>query len=83
MSRKGKLDETYQRHRAPIERALTPQEAQEFTWKRSYGEIQTYEHDRTHGRAHIDPQGPLRATYREGSGGNEFDAQAWFSPASL
>ena len=54
---KGQLDETYQRHRAPIEKALTPQEAQDFTWKRSYGEIQTYEHSRTHGRVHIDPQG--------------------------
>ena len=50
-------DETYQKHWTPIEKALTPQEAQDFTWKRSYGEIQTYEHDRTHGRVHIDPQG--------------------------
>jgi ATP-dependent exoDNAse (exonuclease V) alpha subunit len=54
---KGQLDETHQRHRAPIERTLTPQEALDFTWKRSYGEIETYEHDRTHGRVHIDPQG--------------------------
>jgi UvrD-like helicase C-terminal domain len=51
------LDETHQKHWTPIEKALTPQEAQHFTWKRSYGEIQTYEHDRTHGRVHIDPQG--------------------------
>jgi ATP-dependent exoDNAse (exonuclease V) alpha subunit len=50
-------DETHQKHWTPIEKALTLQEAQDFTWKRSYGEIQTYEHDRTHGRVHIDPQG--------------------------
>ena len=54
---KAPLDETYQRHRAPIEKVLTRQEAQDFSWKRSYGEIQTYEHSRTHGRIHIDPQG--------------------------
>jgi hypothetical protein len=50
-------EELFQRQRGPIEKALTPQEGQDFTWKRSYGEIQTYEHDRTHGRVHIDPQG--------------------------
>jgi hypothetical protein len=62
---KGQPDETYQRHRAPIERALTPQEALDFTWKRSYGEIQTYEHDRTHGRVHIDPQGQFYDRYAQ------------------
>jgi hypothetical protein len=50
-------EELFQRQRGPIEKALTPQEGQDFTWKRSYGEIQTYEHDRTHGRVHIDPHG--------------------------
>jgi hypothetical protein len=62
---KPQLEETYQTHRVPIERALTPQEAQDFTWKRSYGEIQTYEHDRTHGRVHIDPQGHFYDRYAQ------------------
>ena len=47
----------HEKHWTPIEKALTPQEVRDFTWKRSYGEIQTYEHDRTHGRIHTDPQG--------------------------
>jgi conjugative relaxase-like TrwC/TraI family protein len=55
--RRQQPEELFQRQRGPIEKALTPQEGQDFTWKRSYGEIQTYEHDRTHGRVHIDPQG--------------------------
>ena len=58
-------EELFQRQRGPIEKALTPQEAQDFTWKRSYGEIQTYEHDRTHGRVHIDPQGQFYDRYAQ------------------
>jgi hypothetical protein len=50
-------EELFQRQREPIGKSFSPQEAQDFTWKRSYGEIQTYEHDRTHGRVHIDPHG--------------------------
>jgi hypothetical protein len=58
-------EEFFQRQRGPIEKAMTPQESQDFTWKRSYGEIQTYEHDRTHGRVHIDPHGQFYDRYAQ------------------
>jgi ATP-dependent exoDNAse (exonuclease V) alpha subunit len=62
---KSQSEVIYERQRGPIEKALTPQEARDFTWKRSYGEIQTYEHDRTHGRVHIDPQGQFYDRYAQ------------------
>ena len=47
----------YARRWEPIDQVLAPKEASPYQWRREHGEIQTYQHTRTAGHLHIDPQG--------------------------
>jgi hypothetical protein len=44
----------HNRHLGPLNEACTPQEAQQFGWKRETGSIQCYQHSETGRQVHID-----------------------------
>jgi len=44
----------HNRHWEPLNRAVTPQETQQFAWKRETGSIQSYQHIETGRHIHID-----------------------------
>lgn len=44
----------HERHYAPLNRELHPEDAKRFGWKAENGTVQTYQHDETHRHIHID-----------------------------
>lgn len=48
--------EADQQHYAPLHNAL-PNEGVGYEWRRETGDIQSYQHNKTSGWLHIDPQG--------------------------
>ena len=44
----------HERHYAPLNRALHPEDAQQFRWKAETGTVQSYMHSDTHRHIHID-----------------------------
>ncbi len=44
----------HERHFAPLNKALTPAEAEQFAWRAETGTIQSYQHNETHRHIHID-----------------------------
>lgn len=46
----------HERHYAPLNRELHPEDAKQFGWKAENGTVQTYQHSETHRHIHIDGQ---------------------------
>ena len=53
----------HDRHYAPLNRELHPEDAQHFGWKAEHGTLQTYQHSETHRHIHID--GPSGQFYNQ------------------
>ena len=54
----------HERHYAPLNRELHPEDAQHFAWKAESGSVQSYQHDSTKRHIHID--GPSGQFYDQG-----------------